>query len=228
MKSILIAAALLCPADGEAWWNKEWKFRRPLTLSNRLDRVLQKGFTVQVEVDPDYLGIRDKSKAGLEDWALVRGGERLPFLLQPGKGKAQLICFRTAADIKAGGTDGYHLYYGSREAAALPARPDQVYELWEDFSRPEALAERFQADKDLTVAVQEGALVIREVAAGRDRSSPAKLVFRNFPQVAGFELSFDLEMDSNDLAGAGFAAVVELQEPGGDDPSVAKKAAELI
>src|SRR5262245_28977762 len=129
MKSLLVALVLVLPSGQEKWWNAEWKFRRPLTISNRLERVLEKGFTVQVEIDPDYLGIREKSKAGLEDWALVRGGERVPFLLQPGKGKNQLICFRTAADLKAGGTETYHLYYGCPRAEAVPVKPDQVYEL---------------------------------------------------------------------------------------------------
>ena len=228
MKPLLLALALCVPAGPEAWWNKEWKYRRPLTITNRLERVLDKGFTVQVEVDPEYLGIREKSKAGLEDWALVRGGERIPFLLQPGKGKSQLLCFRTSADLKGGSSDNYHLYYGCPAAERDPVRPDQVYELWEDFSRPEALAERFQVDKDLTVAVQDGALVIREVASGRNLSSPARLVFRDFPKIPGFELSFDLEMDSTDASGAGFAATVDLKEAGANDPSIAKKAEQLI
>jgi len=228
MKPLLFALVLALPAGPEAWWNKEWKFRRPVTLTNRLERVLEKGFTVQVEIDPDYLGLREKSKAGLEDWALVRGGERVPFLLQPGKGKSQLLCFRTAADLKAGSSDNYHLYYGCPGAERVDVKPDQVYELWEDFSRPEALAERFQVDKDLTVAVQDGALVIREVAAGRNLSSPARLVFRDFPRIPGFELSFDLEMDSTDASGAGFAATVDLKESGANDPSIAKKAEQLV
>jgi hypothetical protein len=228
MKPLLLAVALLIPAAPEPWWNKEWKFRRPLTITNRLERILEKGFTVQVEVDPDYLGIRDKSKAGLEDWALVRDSDRIPFLLQRGKGKGQLLCFRTAADLKAGASENYHLYYGCPAAEAVPVKPDQIYELWEDFSRPEALAERFQVDKDLTVSVQDGALVIREVAAGRNLASPARLVFRDFPRIPGFELSFDLEMDSTDASGAGFAATVDLKETGGNDPSIAKKAERLI
>ena len=228
MKSLLLAFVCLLPSGTDAWWNKDWKYRRPLTLTNRLDRVLEKGFTVQVEVDPDYLGLRDKSKAGLEDWALVRGGERVPFLLQPGRGKSQLLCFRTSADLKAGASETYHLYYGCPAAEPLPVKPDQVYELWEDFSRPEALAERFLVDKDLTLSVQDGALVIRDVAAGRDQASPARLVFRDFPKLAGFELSFDLEMDCTDASGAGFSATVDLKEAGANDPSIAKKAAEMI
>src|SRR5262245_8732496 len=186
----LLLAAMLCPA-GDSWWNKDWQFRRPLRISNRLDRPLEKGFTVQVEIDPDYLGIRAKSKAGLEDWALVRGGERIPFLLQPGRGKSMLLSFRTTADIAAEKSDGYYLYYGSPEAPPFPVRPDQVYELWEDFSRPEALAERFVTDKDLTAAVQDGALVIKDVAVGRNSTAPARLAFRTFPSLPGFELSLD-------------------------------------
>src|SRR6267142_2607543 len=92
MKALLIGLGLLwtvpSPA-GEPWWNKDWKFRRPVTILNRGERALEKGFTMQIDVDPDYLLLRDKSKAGFEDWALVRGGERVPLLLQPGSAAGQ-------------------------------------------------------------------------------------------------------------------------------------------
>lgn len=231
MKSLLLAAALLSPAAapaGEPWWNRDWKYRRPITLNNRLDRPLEKGFTMQVEVDPDYLGIRANSKPGLDDWALVRAGERVPFSLQPGRGKTLLVCFRTAAEIRAGASDNYYLYYGSPEAKAAPAPLDQIYELWEDFSRPEALAERFQVDPDLQASVVDGALVVRDVAAARTAAAPAKIVFRKFPTTPGFEMSFDLELDSTDLAAAGVALVVEKKEKSADDPSLGKKIDELI
>jgi hypothetical protein len=228
MNSLLLAAALLSSSDPDGWWNTDWKFRRPVRITNRLDRPLEKGFTVQIEIDPDYLGIRAKSKAGLEDWALVRGGERVPFLLAPGRGKSLLLSFRTAADIAGEKSDGYHLYYGFPEAPPFPVRPDQVYDLWEDFSRPESLAERFVMDKDLTAAVQDGALVIRDVAAGRNATTPVRLAFRSFPTLPGFELSLDVEMESSAATGAGFEVSVDLKEPGANDPSVGRKADELI
>jgi hypothetical protein len=228
MKPLLLAAALLSPADPDPWWNTDWQFRRPVRITNRLDRPLEKGFTVQVEIDPDYLGIRAKSKAGLEDWALVRGGERLPLLLQPGRGKTYVLTFRTAADIAAEKSDGYALYYGFPGATPSPARPDLVYEFWEDFSRPESLAERFVTDKDLTATVQDGALVIRDVAVGRTSTSPAKLAFRTFPSLPGFELSMDVEMESDGAAGAGFEIGIDLQEPAANDPTIGRKVDELI
>ena len=229
MKPFLIALALLSNVPGgDAWWNKDWKFRRRITLVNRGDRPLAKEFTMQLEVDPDYLELRGKSQGSMEDWALVRGGERLPLLLQPSGKKGLRMCFRTAAEIAAGGSDGYYLYYGAPDAAPAKTPADEVFDFFEDFSRPEALAERFQADKDLTVTVHDGALVIREVANDRTASSPARMAFRKFPRLEGFELSFDLEMDSSNLAGAAFAVTVNLQEPGANDPSIAKKVDELI
>jgi hypothetical protein len=229
MKTFLLALALLwtVPA-GEPWWNKEWKYRRPIAVRNRGDKPLAKGFTMQIDADPDYLQIRDKSKAGLEDWALVRRGERLPLVLQPSGAKNVRLCFRTAADIPADGTDPYFLYYGSPDAAPLKTSPDEVFELWEDFSRPEALTERFQVDKDVTASVADGALVIREVANDRTASSPARMVFRKFPALDGFELSLDLEMDSSDASGTAFAVTATLKEPEAKDPAIAKKVDELI
>jgi hypothetical protein len=230
MKALLLCFLALtwaAPA-GEPWWNKEWKYRRPIAIRNRGEKPLAKGFTMQIDVDPDYLQIRDKSKAALEDWALVRRGERLPLVLQPSGPKNIRLCFRSAAEIPADGADAYFLYYGCPDAAPLRTAPDEVFELWEDFSRPEALAERFQVDKDLTVTVADGALVIREVANDRTASSPARLAFRKFPPLEGFELSLDLEMDSSDASGAAFAVTVNLQEPQANDPAIAKKVDELI
>jgi len=231
MKALLLALALASAAGApaqEGWWNRDWKYRRPLLIANRLDRPLEKGYTIQVEVDPDYLGIREKSKAGLEDWAVVRGGLRVPCVLQPGRGKSVVLCFRTVEPLRAGASDGYFLYYGAPEAAAVTTPQDQLFEYFEDFSRPESLARRFQTDPDLTVSVQDGALVIREVAANRASTNPARMVFKDFPAVAGFELSFDLEMDSTGAAAAAFAVTIDLKEPGQPDESLKKKLEELI
>src|SRR5215831_2716901 len=117
MKPLLLFLLALTgtASAGEPWWNKEWKYRRPIAIQNRGDKPLAKGFTMQIDVDPDYLQISDKSKAGIEDWALVRGVERLPLLLQPSGAKGVRRCFRTAAEIPAGGADSYVLYYGFPE-----------------------------------------------------------------------------------------------------------------
>jgi hypothetical protein len=223
----LLALGGTLPA-AQPWWNKDWKYRRPIAIRNRGEKPLAKGFTMQIDVDPDYLQIRDKSRAGMEDWALVRRGERLPLLLEPSGVKGVRLSFRSAADIPAGGSDAYFLYYGCPDAPPVRTPPDEIFELWEDFSRPEALAERFQADKDLTVTVADGALVIREVANDRTASSPARLAFRTFPPLDGFELSFDLEMDSSDATGAAFAVTVNLKEPEANDPAIAKQVDALI
>jgi len=229
MKSLLVVLALLAPAaPAEAWWNRDWKFRRTILVNNRLDRPLEKGFTVAVEIDPDYLGVRGKSREGLEDWALVRGDVRLPFLLEPAGGKTLTLAFRIRADIPTGASDPYQLYYGNPAGTPVPASPDDAFEFFEDFSRPEALGERFDVDKDLTAAVQDGRLVIRESANGRDSSAPCRIGFRRFPAVAGFEITFDLEMDSSAAAGAACFLSIDLQEPGVADPGIGKKIDALL
>lgn len=229
MKPLLLALALLAPsAAGEAWWNKDWKYRRPIAVNNRLERPLEKGYTLQIDVDPDYLGLRDRSKGDFSDWTLVHRGVRIPCFLQAGRGKSQILNFRLVQDIPAGAFDGYLLYYGNPEAAPAAPAPDEVFEFYEDFSRPEALAERFRVDKDLTCAVQDGALLVQESANGRGASAPCRIAFRKFPAFGGFELSFDLEMDSTDAAAAGCVATVELQEAGAGDASIDRKAAELV
>lgn len=229
MKPLLLAVVLLTPSPaGEAWWNRDWKFRRPISVSNRLDRPLEKGFTMQVEIDPDYLGIRDRSRPDFGDWALVHRGSRIPCLVRPGRGKTVTVSFRIADDIQAASIESYLLYYGNPDAAPVPAAPDMIFECFEDFSRPELLAERFLIDKDLTCGVQDGALVVRESAAGRNSGAPCRIAFRRFPALAGFDLSFDLEMDSSDAAAAGCFLTVDLKEPGPADESMLRKIAALV
>lgn len=230
MKALIVALALLAPAaaPAEGWWNKDWKYRRPITVNNRLDRPLEKGFSITVDVDPDYLSIGEKSRPDFADWALVRGDVRIPFVLQPGNRKMQILTFRLAEDIRAGASDGYSLYYGNPEGTALKSTVDDAFDLYEDFSRPEALAERFEVDKDLTVAVEDSRLVIREVANGRDAAAPCRIGFRKFPSIPGFEIQFDLEMDSTDAAGACCLLSIDLKEQGTADPAIGKKVEALI
>lgn len=229
MKPLLLLLALLGPVpSGEGWWQREWKFRRPIAVNNRLDKPLEKGFTMQVEIDPDYLGIRDRSRTDFADWALVHKGTRIPAIVQPGRAKTQLVSFRIVEEIKAASFDGYLLYYGNPEAVAPKVAPEEVFEFYEDFSRPEALGERFLVDKDLACTVQNGALLIKECANGRGPATPCRLVFRRFPALAGFELSFDLDMESSDAAAAGCLVTVDLKEPGAADESIAKKVATLV
>jgi hypothetical protein len=224
---LLVLALLVPPAPGEGWWNKEWKYRRPVAVRNRLDRPLEKGFTVQVEIDPDYLDLRDRSRPDFGDWVLVRRGVRLPCLLQPGRGKTLLLNFRIAEEIPVGAVDTSLLYYGNPDAAPAPATPGDVFEFHEDFSRPESLSARFAVDKDLTVAVRDGALAVLEAPGGRPASAPSRIVFRNFPALADFDLSFDLEMDGTDAAAASCLVTIDLREPGAGDASTLRKIAAL-
>src|SRR5579859_2277824 len=229
MQPLLLALVLLAPASGgEGWWNRDWKFRRPIAVNNRLDRPLEKGFTMQVEIDPDYLGIRDRCRTDFGDLALIHKGVRLPSFVQPGHARTLLLSFRMVEDVRAASSDGYLLYYGNPVASPAKAAPEEVFEFFEDFSRPDSLSERFLVDKDLTCAVQDGALLITESANGRGAATPCRLVFRKFPVLAGFELSFDLEMESSDSAAAGFLLTVDLKEPGADDETISKKVATLV
>jgi hypothetical protein len=230
MKILPLALALLALASpaGEGWWNPDWKFRRPLAVRNRLDRPLEKGFTMQVDVDPDYLGMREHSRQDLGDWMLVRRGVRVPALLRPGRGKAVALHFRIPEEIPVGGADAYFLYYGNPQSEPAATAPGEVFEYYEDFSKPESLAERFAVDKDLTCAVQNGALVVREAAAGRPASSPCRIAFRSFPALAGFDLAFDLEMDSAEAAAAGCLLTIEMKEAAAGDESFRRKVDALV
>jgi hypothetical protein len=229
MESLLILIALCAPSPaGEGWWSKDWKFRRPIAINNRLDRPLDKGFTMQIEIDPDYLGIRDHSRTDFGDWAVVHKGVRIPAFVQPSRARILLISFRIVDDIKAGSFDGYLLYYGNPDATPPKVAPEEIFEFFEDFSRPESLGERFLVDKDLTCTVQDGALLIQESGSGRGPATPCRLIFRKFPALAAFELSFDLEMESSDAAAAGCLITVDLKEPGAADESIAKKVATLV
>jgi hypothetical protein len=227
---VALWSALAAPPSGEGWWNSAWKFRRPIAVKNNLDAELQAGFPIQMDLDLDFLGLRDKVKKDLSDLAVVHRGKRLPLVLLPGRpGEKLRLGFRTAAALRAGASDaGYALYYGNPDAAPEPGLPSQLFEIYEDFSRAESLAERFELDKDVTAEVREGALLIREVAAGRTEHAPARLVLKGAPPEGGFALSFDLEIDSSNAAALGFAVHVELKEAAAADPAAGRRIDDLI
>jgi len=232
MKSLLLVCLALTPAQaGEGWFDREWKFRRPVVVKNNLDVELKAGYPVEVEIDLDFLGIREKSKKDLSDLAMVhRGNKRLPLALLPGRAAGKvLLGFRTPADLRAAATDsGYALYYGNPGAVPEPTSPGQLYEVYEDFSRAEAFAGRFEPDKDIAAEVRDGALLLREVAAGRTEHAPARLVLKGPPPEGGFALSFDLEIDSSNAAALGFAVHVEMKEPAAADPAAGRRIDDLI
>lgn len=226
---VLFGRLLVAPQADRApeWWSTDWQFRRSVTIANHLERPLEKGYTLEIALDPDYLGIRGKSKEGFDDWALVRGRERIPSLLLPASGKSVRLCFRTAIDLPAGGTDRYFLYYGCPGAHLAPAPPGDIYDFWEDFAHPESLADRFVPDRELSLAVKDHALVISEVTPGCTASSPARLRFRRFPRLAAFELSVDFEMNSDAQAAAGFSLTLDMIEPRATEGTVEKQVGAL-
>src|SRR5262245_62502429 len=56
------------------WWNQDWKFRRPIVVKNNLDAELKAGHPVRIDIDVDFLGLREKSKKDLSDLAVVHRG----------------------------------------------------------------------------------------------------------------------------------------------------------
>ncbi len=228
MKLLLLLLPLFPAQDG--WFDQAWAFRRKIAIKNNLEGDLKAGYPVQIEFDAEYLGIQTKAKPDFSDLGVVHRGKRIPSTLLPGRSAGcRILCFRTVADLAGGARDeGYSIYYGNPAAPAGPASREAVFELHEDFSDAESFARRFTADKDLAVKVQDGALVLRDVPAGRTDATPARIVFKALPVSAGFSLSFDLEIDSTNASAPGFAVNVDLREPGSDDATVAKKADALI
>ncbi len=225
---LILLAGVLITQDG--WWDKEWAFRRKVAVRNNLDVELKAGHPVEINIDAGYLGMQEKAKKDFSDVAVIHGGKRLPCAILPGASPAcRLLSFRTAADLRPGARDeGYALYYGNAAAAAAPDGRESVFDFSEDFSDPASLGRKFAVDKDLAATVQDGALVIRDVAAGRTENTPARVLFKGVPATPGFSLSFDLEVDSANASAPGFAVNIDLKEPGTDDAAVAKKADALI
>jgi len=228
MIAILGFLSLLQAQAPDGWWDREWTCRRRLAVRNNLEETLKAGFQVQIEFDADYLGLRQKARPDLSDLALVHAGRPIPFSLLPSATRGRhVLWFGAAADIRPSGADDrYALYYGNPKAPPAPGGP--VFDFFEDFSRPDALREKFAVDADATAAVQDGALVIRDVAASRTANAPARLVLKGPPPGEGFSLSLDLEVDSTNASALGFSVDVDLKEPGGEAPEAARRIDELI
>lgn len=223
----LLSLTLGLPQEG--WFHPDWKFRRKLVLRNNLETPLPAGFTMEVEIDPEYLGLGEKARKDLSDLRAVHDGRELPTAILPGRsGTRRAVAFRTAADIPAGGTDArYAFYYGNAQSPP-PAGPGPVFEFFEDFSRPEALKEKFEVDRDVRAAVEEAALVIRDVGAERSEHAPGKIALKGLPAKGGFALSFDLSIEASNTHALGFAVTVDMKDPAAAAPGLGKKIEDLI
>ena len=181
MLSLVAALALQDP-----WWDAAWKLRRALAVRNAAAEAVAAGTPVELEIDPDFLGLRDKGRPGLADLAVVRGGRRIPHVLRPSAdGRRLSLAFPLAEAVAPGKSDAYALYYGN-PAGAPPA--EAAFPLVEDFARPPALA-----FGDLVAGVQDGALEIRNVPATRSAVAPERVEFPGIALPRAFTLSFDLE-----------------------------------
>ncbi len=192
MLTLLAALALQ-----DAWWDAAWKLRRSLAVRNAAADAVAAGLPVELEIDPDFLGLRDKARPGLADLAVVRAGRRLPHVLRPSAdGRRYALAFPLAEAIPPGKTDAYALYYGN-PGGAPPA--GAAFPLAEDFARPPALALG-----GLLAGVQDGAFEIRNVPAGANALVPERVDVPSGPIPPAFTLSFDLEAG---VAGAPCLAV---------------------
>lgn len=181
MLALLAALALQ-----DAWWDAAWKLRRGLAVRNAGTEAVDAGLPVELEIDPDFLNLRDKGRPGLADLAVVRGGRRIPHVLRPSAdGRRYALAFPLAEALPPGRTDAYALYYGNPAGAPPAASP---FPLVEDFSqaRPLELG-------DLVAGVQDGALEVRNVPAGRNALIPERVDLRSGPLPRAFTLSFDLD-----------------------------------
>ncbi len=225
----LLALGVLAPAQ-EGWWKPGWKHRRTIILKNGAEADLKTGYPIAIEIDLDYLGLREKVSKDLRDLAIVHRGSRIPCALLPGrKESSRTLWFRSAADLAAGAKDaGYALYYGNPAAAPEAASPEAIFDAFQDFSDPDDFRRMFDVDRDLTCVAEDGALVIRDVSPERSEMSPARIVLKRLPSSPGFSLSLDLEIDASNAAPVGLLATVDMKDAGVDEKELKKKIGALI
>jgi hypothetical protein len=223
---LFLAAFQARPADG--WWDRAWAHRRRLSVRNNLEEALKAGHQVRVDIDPEFLGLPGKARPDLSDLTVVHSGRAVPSALLPSREKGRwVLWFRAAADIPPAAADpGYAIYYGHPAAPAPPA--GAVFDFFEDFSRPDSIREKFEVEPDLKVQHEDGALVIRDVAAGRPPGSPARLTLKGALPGEGFALSFDLEVRDAAASALAFSADVELREAGSGAPEDVRRIDGLI
>ncbi len=179
----------------DAWWDAAWKLRRGLDVRHAGTEAVEAGLPVELEIDPDFLGLRDKGRPGLSDLAVVHAGRRIPHVLRPSvDGRRYALAFPLAETLAPGQAAAYALYYGNPAGAPPAAVP---FPLVEDFTATPALALG-----ELLAGVQGGVLEIRNVPAGRNALTPERVDLPCGPIPRAFTLSFDLE--------AGFAGTPSL------------------
>lgn len=197
------------------WWDGAWTQRRALRVRNGSAEALEPGLPVELEIDPDFLGLRGKARPGLADLAVVRGGRRVPHVLRD-DGRRLSLAFPLQARLEPGASDGaYALYYGN-PAGAPPL--ESPFPLFEDFSQAAAFG---------IGGVRDGALEILKAAPGSTALAPERAVLKSGELPRAFTLGFDLEVPPGALASLGVAVDVELRGPAPTAEDL-RRAAELI
>jgi uncharacterized protein DUF2341 len=125
------------------WWNTNYLYRRPLTVSTGAAAV-GVGYSELVTFNHAALVAAGKSLANGDDVRVVHWNSgacswtELDRVLGDTAGAwnqaATALWFRLSAAIAANASDGdYYLYYGNPAAAAPPANPKNVFFFWDDF-----------------------------------------------------------------------------------------------
>jgi hypothetical protein len=171
----------------DAWWDAGWKLRRALTVRNGTDAAFEAGRPVDLEIDLDFLSLRDKARPGLADLAVVRGGRRIAHVLRPSAdGRRFTLTFPLGGEIASGASDvGYALYYGNPEGKPPEGRP---FPFFQDFSSADGLDLGA-----LTGGARDGALELRDAPAERTAITPERLELKTARIPDAFAISFDLE-----------------------------------
>ena len=129
-------------ANGVAWWDSSYVYRKQLTITSNSSSALPSGYSVCLSLDHSALAETGRSLANGNDVRIVYWNglgytelDRINESNWNGMGINTQVWFRTQADIAGYGIDeNYSVYYGNREAIAPPADRENIYEFFDDFS----------------------------------------------------------------------------------------------
>lgn len=105
-------------ASSPAWWDEDWGYRKPLTVTENAAKALS-SYPVLFTLDTAALVGAGKMKTGGEDIRIVRAGTEIPYQIENGtmntaSTKLYFLLSMTASEV----IDDILLYYGNPSATA--------------------------------------------------------------------------------------------------------------
>jgi hypothetical protein len=140
MPSILVLLFLPIASASSDWWDTDWQYRKPITITNNNETLMQNGYTVDIIINTGILVANGKLLANCNDlriaWYNASSNSEVELdrnVINPNSASTT-VQFRTQAEILGNGNDSnYYMYYGDPSAGMPPTNNKNIYKYFNNF-----------------------------------------------------------------------------------------------